>query len=286
MASILPPQPTGVPPNHAYWNDWYNKLRAVINGIATSIKWINLDFSGSKIEDIVSREHNKLQSMQGGTTNEYYHLTNAQHSDIIGLANPNITGKAIDMIVTPKAPLATEDAGTLTLQAQAAVGSTHSGGGVNIYAGNGGASAGTIGGGVQFQAGQGSAFGGNVSFGAGDATDTSGTGGAFSLTAGNAYGVGGIAGDATLRAGTAPSGTNGNAKLVTPNGFDGVIVTDDNVNTLIGLYGVTPTAQHTTTSASATFVVNAGTAINTASTFDGYTIAKVVKALRDVGILA
>lgn len=84
MASILPPQPTGVPPNHAYWNDWYNKLRAVINGVATSIKWINLDFSGSKIEDIISREHNKLQSVQGGAVNDYYHLTSVQHSGIIG----------------------------------------------------------------------------------------------------------------------------------------------------------------------------------------------------------
>lgn len=42
----------------------------------------------------------------------------------------------------------------------------------------------------------------------------------------------------------------------------------------------------TTGSASATFVANAGTAINSASTFDGYTLAKVVKALRDYGLLA
>lgn len=103
MASILPPQPTGVPPNHAYWNDWYNKLRAVINGLATSISWLNLDFTGSKIEDIVSRPHNKLQSVQGGAVNDYYHLTNAQHSDIIGGILP-LNNKTTDPSVTDILP--------------------------------------------------------------------------------------------------------------------------------------------------------------------------------------
>ena len=41
----------------------------------------------------------------------------------------------------------------------------------------------------------------------------------------------------------------------------------------------------TPTSATAAFVVGAGTAVNTASTFDGYTIGQVVKALRNNGQL-
>lgn len=54
----------------------------------------------------------------------------------------------------------------------------------------------------------------------------------------------------------------------------------------LGLYGATPVAQSTTGAAAATFVANAGTAVNDASTFDGYTLKQVVKALRSLGILA
>jgi hypothetical protein len=44
--------------------------------------------------------------------------------------------------------------------------------------------------------------------------------------------------------------------------------------------------QETTGVGSATFVQNAGTRVDEVSTFDGYTIAQVVKALRNLGILA
>ncbi len=54
----------------------------------------------------------------------------------------------------------------------------------------------------------------------------------------------------------------------------------------IGFWNVAPIVQPTTAVASATFVVNAGTAVNTLSTFDGYKIDQVVKALRNLGILA
>lgn len=27
----LPPQPIGVPPGHSYWNDWYEKLRDLVD---------------------------------------------------------------------------------------------------------------------------------------------------------------------------------------------------------------------------------------------------------------
>ena len=44
--------------------------------------------------------------------------------------------------------------------------------------------------------------------------------------------------------------------------------------------------KETTAVAAATFVVGVGTAVTDASTFDGYTLSKVVKALRNMGILA
>lgn len=54
----------------------------------------------------------------------------------------------------------------------------------------------------------------------------------------------------------------------------------------IGFFAATPIAQPTTGSAAATFTANSGTAVNDASTFDGYTLKQVVKAMRDFGLLA
>lgn len=53
----------------------------------------------------------------------------------------------------------------------------------------------------------------------------------------------------------------------------------------IGLFGVTPIARPTTGYSAATFVANSGTAVNDASTFDGYTMKQVVAALRGLGVL-
>jgi hypothetical protein len=54
----------------------------------------------------------------------------------------------------------------------------------------------------------------------------------------------------------------------------------------LGFWNATPIVQPTTGVSSATFVANAGTTVNDASTFDGYTVAQVVKALRNTGLLA
>jgi hypothetical protein len=57
-------------------------------------------------------------------------------------------------------------------------------------------------------------------------------------------------------------------------------------NQLLSFWNATPIVQPTTAVAAAAFVANAGTAVNDASTFDGYTLGKVVKALRNAGLLA
>lgn len=88
MAVILPPTPVGVPPGHSFWNDWYEKLRTVVNTGAISVTWSNINFTGSTLSSIASRAHNTLQSMQGGASGEYYHLTAAQHA-LIGVGNHN-----------------------------------------------------------------------------------------------------------------------------------------------------------------------------------------------------
>lgn len=81
MSTLLPPAPQGVPPGHSFWNQWYEQLRNLINGIASSVvSWPTINFTGSNISDIVNRGHNNLQSFQGGTAGEYFHLTTLQHS--------------------------------------------------------------------------------------------------------------------------------------------------------------------------------------------------------------
>lgn len=59
----------------------------------------------------------------------------------------------------------------------------------------------------------------------------------------------------------------------------------DHRGTKLGFYGATTIARPTTSSGTAAFTANSGTAVNDASTFDGYTLKQVVKALRDLGLL-
>jgi hypothetical protein len=76
MAGKLPPTPMGVPPGHSFWNDWYEKLRSLVNDSIVSFS--DLDFSGSNLTSIATRNHNDLQNIQGGVAGQYNHLTNAE----------------------------------------------------------------------------------------------------------------------------------------------------------------------------------------------------------------
>jgi hypothetical protein len=57
-------------------------------------------------------------------------------------------------------------------------------------------------------------------------------------------------------------------------------------NQRFAFWNKTPIVQPTTAIAAATFVANTSVIANDTATFDGYTIGQVVKALRDVGLLA
>lgn len=87
----LPPSPVGVPPGHAYFNDWYEKLRTLINSSLVGVIWANIDFTGSNLTDLATRSHQNLQSLQGGTAGEYYHMTNAQHAALGTGPHNNLT---------------------------------------------------------------------------------------------------------------------------------------------------------------------------------------------------
>lgn len=79
MAAGVPPPPLNSPSGSYYWLEWYTNLTNFLNG--TNIPWANLNFSASNIHDIVARNHNSLQNVQGGSANGAAIPTgNAYHS--------------------------------------------------------------------------------------------------------------------------------------------------------------------------------------------------------------
>lgn len=73
------------------WAVWYTQVKDIINRIGESFSWRILDFTDSNITDIVTRHHNDLQNMQGGTTSQYYHLTLAQVTKLNSLQDITLT---------------------------------------------------------------------------------------------------------------------------------------------------------------------------------------------------
>ena len=86
----VPPPPTANN-DQSIWAVWYMQVKDAINRIGESFSWILLDFTGSNITDIETRDHNDLQNMQGGTTSQYYHLTLAQVTKLNTLQDITLT---------------------------------------------------------------------------------------------------------------------------------------------------------------------------------------------------
>lgn len=60
----LPPLPVGVPPGHSYFNDWYEKMRNIINNNLIVTAWSNITgtpttLAGYGITDNVELQTNK-----------------------------------------------------------------------------------------------------------------------------------------------------------------------------------------------------------------------------------
>lgn len=79
----IPPPPV-TSEDRSIWNNWYVAVKDAINNLRAGLTWLNLDFTSSNITDIVNRSHQNLQSLQGGSTTERYHLTSAQATGLTG----------------------------------------------------------------------------------------------------------------------------------------------------------------------------------------------------------
>lgn len=73
----LPPAPINVSDNSSFvWLEWYRKLRDYLN-TSGNVPWAVVNKAGSNLNEIATRAHSSLQSIQGGTAGSYYHLTRA-----------------------------------------------------------------------------------------------------------------------------------------------------------------------------------------------------------------
>ena len=58
------------------FRDWLRQLQQQVgSGAGGTIPWANVNKSGSNLNEIVTRNHVDTQNKQGGTTNQFYHLT-------------------------------------------------------------------------------------------------------------------------------------------------------------------------------------------------------------------
>src|SRR5690348_1565868 len=81
MAGVLPPPPVRDEElTSISWQEWFRQVRSYLVGGGGLIGWNAVSKNGANITDIPLRAHNNLQSIQGGTGGEYYHLTQEQQS--------------------------------------------------------------------------------------------------------------------------------------------------------------------------------------------------------------
>jgi len=77
MVAVSPP-PIHSAMGSLQWLDWFERVNASLEVAA----WTQLDFAGSNITDIVTRNHNNLNNISGGAANDYYHITAQQEGDL------------------------------------------------------------------------------------------------------------------------------------------------------------------------------------------------------------
>lgn len=96
MTTQLPPIPNNPITDVFVWRDWFFKVAQQLSQ-AASIAWGSIDFAGSNLTDIQTRQHNSLQGIQGGIGGQYYHLTAAEYALISALP----TGLTVTITTAP-----------------------------------------------------------------------------------------------------------------------------------------------------------------------------------------
>jgi hypothetical protein len=85
MAIQLPPIPNNPVTDTFVWRDWFFKVSQILVQQA-GIAWTSLSFTNSNLRDIVVRQHNALQDLQGGLgVTEMYHLSATDYNNVTSL---------------------------------------------------------------------------------------------------------------------------------------------------------------------------------------------------------
>lgn len=92
MAIIIPPFPVNAPVGGYVERRWFQYVASILTS-AAAIAWNGIDFTNSKLADLAQRLHSDLQSLQGGTTNEYFHQTQTKYveQNTISSTTTNVT---------------------------------------------------------------------------------------------------------------------------------------------------------------------------------------------------
>lgn len=98
MAIQLPPIPNNPITDVFVWRDWFYKVSQVLSQQA-AIAWTSINFTGSNLRDIQTRQHNALQSIDGGVGGQYYHLTQAQWNQVTNYFNYGSFSDSNDQIL-------------------------------------------------------------------------------------------------------------------------------------------------------------------------------------------
>jgi len=199
----------------------------------------------------------------------------------------NITGSELAMTIQTRAPTSLETPGEVLIQGRDAIKANTNGGSIRLKAG---AKTGTG------QPGEVRLDSRNGEYSVQVSNDAIYLFGAYSSNFTFANGVFDVVGSQTAPLFDSPNSFVAGLNSTSTGNVSFQFLTDSQVvfefgeptfgSQELAFFGVVPVTQPTTATAAATFVANSGTTINSASTFDGYTLAKVVKALRNLGILA
>lgn len=113
MSTNLPPIPLGDIRDFPFtFQEWLRKINQILS--SSGIAWSLIDFTGSDLDDIETKNHNDLDNIQGGSAAEYYHLTSAQNTQVVNFVETaqDAVGAMVDstLVYVDATPLLTRAA--------------------------------------------------------------------------------------------------------------------------------------------------------------------------------
>lgn len=85
MSRLQPPPIKDLKEMPYSFQKWYEQLRNFISSASGTIPWTTVSKTGSNLTDLVTRNHDNLQTISGGAASDYYHLKQTEHTSLVGL---------------------------------------------------------------------------------------------------------------------------------------------------------------------------------------------------------